>query len=151
MKNPDASSVGRESDKFMLRLPDGMRDRIAALAKQNGRSMNAEIIARMEDGNSMSTHALIEAIARLNVQLAGAELELERQKAEYRALEANFDAAVRLLGRTQYRHDPNYEILVAKNEPSVDERAKYFDHGAISKALERYQSALDELAKVKKP
>lgn len=32
----------------MLRFPDGMRDRIAELAKENGRSMNAEIITRLE-------------------------------------------------------------------------------------------------------
>lgn len=38
----------RALDKFVLRFPDGMRDRIAAEAKANGRSMNAEIIARLE-------------------------------------------------------------------------------------------------------
>lgn len=32
----------------MLRFPDGMRDRIADLAKKNGRSMNAEIVQRLE-------------------------------------------------------------------------------------------------------
>lgn len=32
----------------MLRLPDGMRDRIARLAADNGRSMNSEIIDRLE-------------------------------------------------------------------------------------------------------
>ncbi|WP_072263131.1 Arc family DNA-binding protein [Enterobacter asburiae] len=31
-------------DKFNLRLPDGMRDAIAERAKDNGRSMNSEII-----------------------------------------------------------------------------------------------------------
>lgn len=31
-----------------LRLPEEMRDRIAELAKQNGRSMNAEIVRRLE-------------------------------------------------------------------------------------------------------
>lgn len=35
------------ADKFMLRMPDGMRDDIAAAAKANNRSMNAEIIARL--------------------------------------------------------------------------------------------------------
>lgn len=35
-------------DQYMLRLPDGMRDRIAELAKASGRSMNAEIVARLE-------------------------------------------------------------------------------------------------------
>ena len=40
--------VSRESDKFMLRLPEGMRDRIATASATNGRSMNAEVIARLE-------------------------------------------------------------------------------------------------------
>lgn len=31
-------------DKFNLRFPDGMRDAVAERAKQNGRSMNSEII-----------------------------------------------------------------------------------------------------------
>lgn len=44
-----AIPTGRESDKFMLRLPDGMRDRIKAAADANGRSMNAEIVATLEE------------------------------------------------------------------------------------------------------
>jgi hypothetical protein len=40
--------TGRDSDKFMLRLPDGMRDRLKAQAEANKRSMNAEIVARLE-------------------------------------------------------------------------------------------------------
>ncbi|MFG1184329.1 Arc family DNA-binding protein [Xanthobacter aminoxidans] len=38
----------RDFDKFMLRMPEGMRDRITREAKANGRSMNAELIARIE-------------------------------------------------------------------------------------------------------
>lgn len=37
----------RTADKFMMRMPDGMRDRLSALAKNNHRSMNAEIVARL--------------------------------------------------------------------------------------------------------
>lgn len=40
--------ITRESDKFMLRLPGGMRDRIKLAAEQNGRSMNAEIVGTLE-------------------------------------------------------------------------------------------------------
>lgn len=40
--------VGRGSDQFPLRFPDGMRDQLKEAAKVNGRSMNAEIIARLE-------------------------------------------------------------------------------------------------------
>ena len=42
-------ATGRESDKFIVRLPDGMRDRIKAVADANGRSMNAEIVSALED------------------------------------------------------------------------------------------------------
>lgn len=38
----------RTADKFVVRLPDGMRDRIAEVARQHHRSMNSEIIARLE-------------------------------------------------------------------------------------------------------
>ncbi|EIC83971.1 Arc family DNA-binding protein [Serratia sp. M24T3] len=39
----------RDYDKFMLRLPDGMRDSIADLAKKHGRSMNAQIVHILEE------------------------------------------------------------------------------------------------------
>lgn len=35
-------------ERFIVRLPDGMRDRIAEAASLNGRSMNAEIVSRLE-------------------------------------------------------------------------------------------------------
>lgn len=34
-------------EQFMVRLPEGMRERIRASAEQNGRSMNAEIVATL--------------------------------------------------------------------------------------------------------
>lgn len=37
-----------KADKFVVRFPDGMRDRIAEAAKANNRSMNAEIVARLQ-------------------------------------------------------------------------------------------------------
>lgn len=37
----------RSADKFVVRLPDGMRETIAELGRQNHRSMNSEIIARL--------------------------------------------------------------------------------------------------------
>jgi len=40
---------GREADAFMLRLPNGMRERIKRAADANGRSMNAEIVAVLSE------------------------------------------------------------------------------------------------------
>lgn len=69
-------SVGRESDKFMLRFPDGMRDRIAAAAKESGRSMNAEIVARLmlSFSGSVNDAILASTVARLNLNISAAEL-----------------------------------------------------------------------------
>lgn len=36
-------------DRYMLRLPDGMRDRIKAAAEANGRSMNTEIVTTLAE------------------------------------------------------------------------------------------------------
>lgn len=44
----DQGKTGRESDKFMLRLPVGMRERLAEAAAANGRSMNAEVVSRLQ-------------------------------------------------------------------------------------------------------
>lgn len=38
---------GRNKDAFMVRMPDGLRERMKALAAQNGRSLNAEIVHRL--------------------------------------------------------------------------------------------------------
>ncbi|WP_188982693.1 Arc family DNA-binding protein [Pseudomonas matsuisoli] len=38
----------RTADKFVVRLPEGMRERIADVARNHHRSMNSEIIARLE-------------------------------------------------------------------------------------------------------
>lgn len=41
-------SPSRKLDQYIVRFPDGMRDRIKDAAAQNGRSMNAEIIHRLQ-------------------------------------------------------------------------------------------------------
>lgn len=47
----------RTADQFVVRFPDGMRDQIAALAKANNRSMNAEIVARLQQTLMTKLHA----------------------------------------------------------------------------------------------
>lgn len=45
--------TGRNSDQFNLRLPEGMRSRIAEEAHKSGRSMNAEIVHRLANSLNM--------------------------------------------------------------------------------------------------
>jgi len=44
METPKPERTPQAADKYVLRLPDGMRDKLAELAKSNNRSMNAEIV-----------------------------------------------------------------------------------------------------------
>lgn len=61
----------RGSDQFMVRFPEGMREWIKAVADQNGRSMNSEIIHLIEHGltsaNNQITPRDLFAAAALNV------------------------------------------------------------------------------------
>ena len=51
------------AEQFVVRFPDGMRDRIAEAARVSGRSMNSEIVARIE--RSFSDNAREEAIEEI--------------------------------------------------------------------------------------
>lgn len=42
------AKAGRHDDQYMVRFPEGLRDKIKEVAAANGRSMNSEIIARLE-------------------------------------------------------------------------------------------------------
>ncbi len=54
----------RTADKFLLRLPEGLRDRINLAAESNHRSMNCEIIARIN--GSLELEQKYEEMRQLN-------------------------------------------------------------------------------------
>ena len=78
------SSTGRESDKFMLRLPDGIRDRIAEAAKANNRTMNAELVARILQ--SLETEARLSTTHGEAVMVTNAVMEQVAVRAAKRAV-----------------------------------------------------------------
>lgn len=49
MGRPPTKTPNDELDKFLLRMPDGLRARIKLAADANGRSMNAEIVSALEE------------------------------------------------------------------------------------------------------
>lgn len=53
----DPLAPSRTADKFVLRLPDGMRERVAEAARGSHRSMNSEIISRLEVSLESPTRA----------------------------------------------------------------------------------------------
>lgn len=72
METPKPERAPQLADKYVLRMPDGMRDRITELAKANNRSMNAEIVLILQQaldargtgaGAGFDVAALADAIA----------------------------------------------------------------------------------------
>lgn len=54
-------------------MPDGLRDKLRAAAEANNRSMNSEIVARLEDSfgsGTMVTPELVETLAWLKTALS---------------------------------------------------------------------------------
>jgi predicted DNA-binding protein len=59
------ATTSRESDKFILRLPDGMRERLSQVAESQGRTMNAVVVGALAE--------YLENTESLESQLAGIE------------------------------------------------------------------------------
>lgn len=113
--------------------------------------MNAEIVSRLQGdaGSSSNQSALIEVIARLNLELARAEASTQNARRERGLLEDKLRAAIYLLGQTQFRHDPEYEILVAQAHDSMPERQAHDDwSGDFAKANEKLKSAEQEWERI---
>ena len=66
----------RTADKFVVRLPDGMRERIADVARNHHRSMNSEIISRLEQ--SLFHEGVVGDVSPL--QLDSAELSIHEHE-----------------------------------------------------------------------
>lgn len=56
VKKRSDSSTNRESDKIIVRLPEGMREEIAALAAANSRSMTAEVVEGLKNHLNTPDH-----------------------------------------------------------------------------------------------
>lgn len=70
----------REQDKFVIRLPDGLRPEIAAVAYRNQRSMNGEIINRLE--RSLALELALDEKRKIINQLLNRIAELEAKANE---------------------------------------------------------------------
>lgn len=64
----------QKDDKYIVRFPEGMRDRLKEVAKNNNRTLNAEIVARIEQSFqqsgpiSASDNSVIKALEKSNLE-----------------------------------------------------------------------------------
>lgn len=103
----------RAQDKVMLRLPDGMRDRIKSLASKNNRSMNAEIVAQLE---------ALEKVQILIDEVLKKELDNE---AEIQRLKADLAEKDAWITSNEDSKEVVIDLLQALSDPSNQENRKY--------------------------
>lgn len=73
----DLKKTNDELDKFLLRMPDGLREKLKAVAEASSRSMNAEIVDRLSFSLIAHPHAyLIRALIDLHEDLLSNEVDL---------------------------------------------------------------------------
>lgn len=60
--SPSPVTSSRLAEKFVLRLPNGMRERLADVARSSRRSMNSEMISRLEQSLVPAAEPLAEEL-----------------------------------------------------------------------------------------
>lgn len=76
MPKQEIEPISRYADKFVTRMPDGMRPRLVAFAKKRHLSMNSAAVVGME--SFLSKHEELDALLA-GVYLHNAALEAERR------------------------------------------------------------------------
>lgn len=77
-------SKSRKLDQYIVRFPDGMRDRLKDEAENNNRSLNAEIVARLERYDDLP---------KIVRDYERAEQDLYKEQAKVRGLQIELEAA----------------------------------------------------------
>lgn len=111
------SEKRRNPEQFQLRMPPGMRDRLKASAGENDRSLNAEIVARLEaslDGSSPEIEALKAQAAKFESLMRQARSRLGVVRSERERL-AEY---VRVVSG-----DLEREMAEARQQSSLDDSA----------------------------
>lgn len=86
-------SPSDQQARYLLRLPDGLRGQIEASAKANNRSLNAEIISRLE-----RSFDLDDGLTELDEGFTDHEKRIDR-------LEAQVDTLMERAGLADYDRD----------------------------------------------
>lgn len=132
----------RDYDQFVVRLPDGMRERIGEAAQTNARSMNAEIVARLE--RTFDPSLISDEIATQVEALHHCERALESVRAELAKSEKLRDLLGKYFEATERENQALRKAGVISEQLLIE-----FAH-AISKAAEGEPDELQKLVEREK-
>lgn len=154
--------MGREKqtqDQYIVRMPDGLRDRLKASAQMNNRSMNAEIVARLlwalpGGGADDQIRELTEYLESARAELATADGELktwaewqERFEKALRAREAEVDDLRAQLDQERARSGEAFQRLYDETQRLMlltDRRIPEGLYGRITKVAQTNERTVDE-------
>ena len=98
------------ADKVLVRMPDGMRDQLKAEARANNRTMNAEIVARLQASfNATPEDAASKGDLQLPtkmIPLFDAEKSLKQYEAHLEEVLAKRDEKMRSWWQKEFGYDP---------------------------------------------
>lgn len=103
------------ADKVLVRMPDGMRDRLKDAAKSNNRTMNAEIVARLEGSFAVEAFPARDQ-AELDAMLDISMAQMEFHVAQDRVAEARAE-----LSNAEFKRDSLalHERAIGKDDPDL--------------------------------
>jgi hypothetical protein len=117
MTKKSKTRPGRGSDQFIIRMPAGMRDHLAKLAEEHGRSMNAEALEALErwiakDLPGTGTSISQEGLDAISKRLEATTEELERLYFDVRDIDLEpYMSDQRSQGFDLTRHEAIRKIL----------------------------------------
>lgn len=137
----------RTAEQFVVRFPDGMRDKIANAAKANNRSMNAEIVARLDDSFQVAARTDEQAFqegfdsASLRIEVARLREQLHAERMQKFEDRASADATGRLLEALPMELVSQYGLHLYREQLDMIRRE-------AESARQQYQPLYDELQRL---
>lgn len=164
-------SKSRKLDQYIVRFPEGMRDRIKAEAEISNRSLNAEIIARLETYDAMAKRieereerlftaeaerkyfeqewekaaAIVNEASSIDEKRMLLEAERQRNEAQKAALEETKEHVEREMRHLMKVHEQNNAQLALLEKLRTDIQSMSEDRLAIDKGRDEIISRQSEL------
>lgn len=114
-----SSSPAADLDKVIIRLPDGMRDKLKDLAKINDRSVNAEIVQRLKQSLAEGSADLVKLDLPGDVwNMLMADASMNNKSMEERAIE---------LLQNNYNQNSEYNQSIEKLLDLANENNELYD------------------------
>ena len=117
------------ADKVLVRMPDGMRDRLKDAARTNNRTMNAEIIARLEESftgvaakASLDFESLAKDVAAIKERIQKHPLHIQTKKSGSLAVYGNHQWASTILFKNGIEAEQKHDHHVVEKKDAEEAR-----------------------------